>query len=42
MYLKVFKVVKNESPAEIILRNFNCGIGEFQEDIFKNGKIFSV
>ena len=42
IYLKVFKVVENDSPAETILINFNCGIGEFQDDIFKKGKIFSV
>ena len=42
IYLKVFKVVENDSPAETILINFNCGIGEFQDDTFKNGKIFSV
>ena len=42
IYLKVFKVVENDSPAETILINFNCGIGEFQDDIFTNGKIFSV
>ena len=42
IYLKIFKVVENDSPAETILINFNCGIGEFQDDIFTNGKIFSV
>jgi len=42
IYLKVFKTVENDSPAETILINFNCGIGEFQDDTFKNGKIFSV
>jgi len=41
LYLKIFKSIKNESNEEIII-NFNCGIGEFEDDIFKNGKIFSV
>jgi hypothetical protein len=42
IYLKVFKSVKDEQNGDLILINFNCGIGGFENDIFKGGKIFSV
>ena len=42
LYLKIFKSIKDDSTGEKKLINFNCGIGTFQDDLFKNGKIFSV
>ena len=41
LYLKIFKTDIDESNA-LLLINFNCGIGKFEEDIFINGKIFTV
>jgi len=42
IYLKIFKSVKEDSSGEIILIDFDCGMGEFKDDIFINGKIFTV
>lgn len=42
IYLKIFKSVKEDSSGEIILVDFDCGMGEFKDDIFINGKIFTV
>lgn len=42
IYLKIFKSIKDDSTDELNLVNFNCGMGTFQDDIFKSGKIFSV
>ena len=42
LYLKIFKSIKDESSKNEKLINFSCGIGEFQEDLFRTGKIFSV
>ncbi len=42
LYLKIFKSNKDDSTGEIKLINFNCGIGTFQDDLFKTGKIFTV
>ena len=42
LYFKIFKSVKESSSGEIILVDFDCGIGDFKDDIFENGKIFTV
>lgn len=42
IYLKVSKSVIDEESKESKLINFNCGIGELEEDLFKNIKIFCV
>lgn len=42
IYLKVFKSIDTDSPILKTLIDFNCGIGTFENDIFKEGKIFSV
>ena len=42
IYLKVFKAIDTDSPEVKTLIDFNCGIGIFEDDIFKEGKIFSV
>ena len=41
LYLKIFKTDIDESNGSLLI-NFNCGIGKFEEDIFINGKIFTV
>lgn len=41
MYLKVSKSIKEDSSGNDILINYNSGIGTFESDIFKNGKIFN-
>ena len=42
LYLKIFKFIEDESTGKPILINFSCGIGEFENDTFKKGKIFTV
>ena len=42
LYLKIFKSVKESSSGEIILVDFDCGMGDFKDDTFNNGKIFTV
>ena len=42
LYLKIFKSVKESSSGEIILIDFDCGMGDFKDDTFNNGKIFTV
>ena len=42
LYLKIFKSVKDKSTNDIILIDFSCGIGSFEDDLFKEGKIFTV
>ena len=42
LYLKIIKSVIDERNGDLILVNFNCGMGDFENDIFKGGKIFSV
>ena len=41
MYLKIYKSNKDEINNEINLINFDSVIGNFEEDLFKYGKIFS-
>ena len=41
MYLKISKSIKEGSSVNDILINYNSGIGTFEGDIFKNGKIFN-
>jgi len=41
MYLKISKSIKEDSSGNDILINYNSGIGTFEGDVFKNGKIFS-
>ena len=41
MYLKISKSIKEDSSGNDILINYNSGIGTFEGDIFKNGKIFN-
>lgn len=42
LYLKIYKSVKESSSGEIILVDFDCGMGDFKDDAFNNGKIFTV
>ena len=42
LYLKINKSIKDELTNELILINYNCAMGEFEDDTFKNGKIFSI
>ena len=42
LYLKINKSIKDELTNELILINYNCAMGEFEDDTFKKGKIFSV
>lgn len=42
IYLKIIKSIKDEQNGDLILVKYNCGIGDFENDIFKDGKIFSV
>lgn len=42
LYLKINKCIKDELTNELILINYNCAMGDFEEDTFKNGKIFSI
>jgi hypothetical protein len=42
LYLKIYKSVKESSSGEIILIDYDCGIGDFKDDVFNNGKIFTV
>ena len=42
LYLKIFKSVKESSSGEIILLDFDCGMGDFKDDTFNNGKLFTV
>ena len=41
MYLKIYKSNKDEKNNEINLINFDSGIGHFEGDLLKYGKIFS-
>jgi len=41
MYLKISKSIKEGSSGNDILINYNSGIGTFEGDVFKNGKIFN-
>ena len=41
MYLKISKSIKEGSSGNDILINYNSGIGTFESDIFKNGKIIN-
>ena len=41
IYLKISKSIKEDSSGNDVLINYNSGIGTFEGDIFKNGKIFS-
>ena len=41
MYLKISKSIKEDSSGNDVLINYNSGIGTFESDIFKNGKIFN-
>ena len=41
MYLKVSKSIKEDSSGNDVLINYNSGIGTFEGDVFKNGKIFN-
>lgn len=45
LYLKIFKLVEDEedkSNKKKMLINFSCGIGIFEDDTFKEGKIYSI
>ena len=41
MYLKVSKSIKEDSSGNDILINYNSGIGTFEGDVLKKGKIFN-
>lgn len=41
-YLKILKLVEEDSNGKPMLINFSCGIGKFEDDSFKEGKFFSV
>ena len=41
MYLKISKSIKEDSSRNEVLINYNSGIGTFEGDVFKNGKIFN-
>ena len=41
MYLKISKSIKEVSSRNDVLINYNSGIGTFEGDVFKNGKIFN-
>ena len=41
MYLKISKSIKEDSSRNDVLINYNSGIGTFEGDVFKNGKIFN-
>ena len=41
MYLKVSKSIKEDSSRNAILINYNSGIGTFEGDVLKKGKIFN-
>ena len=41
MYLKISKSMKEDSSGNDILINYNSGIGTFEGDVFKKGKIFN-
>ena len=41
MYLKMSKSIKEDSSRNDVLINYNSGIGTFESDIFKNGKIIN-
>ena len=42
IYLKIDKIVKSDKKGDLILINYNCAIGNFENDIFNGGKIFTV
>lgn len=42
LYLKINKCINEELTNNLILINYNCAIGEFENDNFKNGKIFCI
>ena len=42
LYLKIFKSIKEDSSGDVILVDFDCGMGDFEDDTFINGKIFTV
>ena len=41
MYLKIYKNIKDDSNKNNLI-NFNCGLGIFNSDVLKMGKIFSA
>ena len=41
MYLKISKSIKEDSSRNAILINYNSGIGTFEGDVLKKGKIFN-
>ena len=41
MYLKISKSIKEDSSGNDVLINYNSGIGTFEGDVFKNGKIIN-
>ena len=41
MYLKISKSIKEDSSGNDILINYNSGIGTFEGDVLKKGKIFN-
>ena len=42
LYLKISKIIKEDSNNDLILINYNSGIGFFEEDEIKSGKIFTM
>ena len=42
MYLKISKIIKDDSTNDFILINYNSGIGTFEEDELKTGRIFTL
>ena len=42
IYLKIYKSIKEDSTNDLILINYNSGIGIFEEDELKSGKIFTL
>ena len=42
IYLKIFNLVNDDSNKSLILVDYDCAIGYFDNDIFKVGKIFSI
>ena len=41
MYLKIYKSIKENPEGDVKLINFSSGIGIFEDDVLKSGKIFS-
>ena len=41
MYLKIYKSIPNDSNENVLI-NFNSGIGVFENDVLKKGKIYTA